>query len=242
MNLCVPQVLVSLSADLLTRNTPNVNRSAQLITNLSRVRVSGDDLLCVTHRRWDTLCAHFAEARAVLWAHCAKNKRRSCWHQSWREKTLPLRCAKHTKRLRWGLTSEGACPLYSPPGDQLLHCEHSWDFHLPGITPGRDHLLPNQLGPAAAAAAQLESHDEDQCQSSSASYIKRSEALLHLSLQFGTTLFLTLKGQVWTCWPLAERVIHCQLTLNSAHWGNHLLQNLSPGTQRQFSETSVPLF
>lgn len=32
--LCVPQVLVSQSSDLLTQNTPNVNRSAQLITNL----------------------------------------------------------------------------------------------------------------------------------------------------------------------------------------------------------------
>lgn len=32
--LCVPQVLVSLSFDLLTQNTPNVNRSSQLITNL----------------------------------------------------------------------------------------------------------------------------------------------------------------------------------------------------------------
>ena len=29
----VPQVLVSLSSDLLTQNTPNVNRSSQLITN-----------------------------------------------------------------------------------------------------------------------------------------------------------------------------------------------------------------
>lgn len=35
--LSVPQVLGSLSSDLLTQNTPNVNRSSQLITNLRSV-------------------------------------------------------------------------------------------------------------------------------------------------------------------------------------------------------------
>lgn len=55
------------------------------------------------------------------------------------------------KPLRWGFTSEGTCLLSFPWRSAPPHCERSWDFS--GITPGRDPLLPNQLGPGGSSCS-----------------------------------------------------------------------------------------
>lgn len=53
-------------------------------------------------------------------------------------------------RVLW-LQKEPACS--SSPGDQLHQCGHSWDFHLPAITQGPDHLQPNQLSSSRCSPA-----------------------------------------------------------------------------------------
>lgn len=99
--------------------------------------------------------------------------------------------------------------------------------------PGRDHLLPNQHGPAADALPQV--------QWGGSMSTTNNQKKCHIFQYSLVQPLQILHGQPITYLPLSEMIIYCQMTFISAHWGDHLVLKLPLGRREQCSKTSSPI-